>query len=140
MNIRKLENAAKTLDAIKAIDAEIIALDKLAQQCASGPKGIEISIAVEGHKEEEAKKVSFDADGSLAIGDKPYSGGLYLARYAGLLTEWGGTSDLKKEADIAPSFNVDDVTAIRVIATMIEGSNEKREKLLAKLRSMGFAI
>ncbi len=76
MEIKKLSKAARLLDQIKALDNEIIELDKIALIVVNDRTEINLNLSVKNlTKEDEDKiRVSFDTDGSLTSGGHSMDG------------------------------------------------------------------
>ena len=123
MDIKTIERAAKTVKRIKAIDAQAIKLEALAERLAAGEKAApRISLAWEPAKVAEREAT-----------DDPMH---YIARemHPFMFSVGWGRSEEKPTQD-ALDFDLSDVTALRVVACLYDALCIERKALLLSLSS-----
>jgi len=141
MNINKLEKATKILEQIKAIDAEIIEIDKLAIIILNNETNIQLALNVENlTKAKEAKeKVTFDEDGSMSISERAMDEyrNLYFPsdRIKMMLNGMN-----PKTSDRNFSQPLSDKLTLQILGVLLCEKNAIKDSLIKKLVGFGFSI
>lgn len=136
MEIKKLSKAAKLLDRIKALDQEIIKLDKIGLTVVNDRTEINLNLSVKNlTKEEDDKcKVSFDTDGSLMRGTDINHG------FSGLLSAMrAGYYDVKpddKNTELLKK-NLSPEDFLKVIQVLHASRMNERSLCFKKLAELG---
>lgn len=143
MNLQKLEKATKILEQIKAIDAEIVSLEKIAIQLSNG-QGVKLNIEVEIPSEEKKPNV-FDEHGFIKDefkGEKEEKGeesaiDTYI-RFSPLSFLSGvrtGTSE-KSSNKIDYESKLSDTDSLTIISVLMFRKNQQRQVLINKIEKL----
>ncbi len=148
MNIKQLSKATKILEQIKALDAQIIEIDKLAQLAASGDikASFELMIMDIGKQKEEKEKVKFDGDGSIMSVDFNGSYNMpfqeYMQKRLSELNGYlpGGTvTNCNKNAHSIKNSISESVT-LEILGVLLCQKHEERNKLTTQIINLGIEI
>jgi hypothetical protein len=128
MNYTKIEKAAKVYEKIKKLDAEIIALEKMANKIAEGDKEISVSIKVPLPIKEDEPKDTYDINSAFQIG--------YLS--------FGSTRrsycDVKPATHDEWSSEIDETAAFHMLGYFLAAKQRKRESLQKQIQELMQAV
>jgi hypothetical protein len=132
MNIKQLEKATRIIEQVKALDKEIIDIDRQALLVANGEVKIELNIDVTdlAKKREEEEAVKFDEDGSLLSGEE-FKG---ILRYA-VTFHMGRPKDEKKKKGYGAEIS--ETAALQIFGILLYEKQTRRTQLLQKLERIG---
>lgn len=131
MNLKNFDKANKIYQQIKALDAEIIEIEKMAGLIADGGK-CQFDFSCESKSGD--KKVSvLDSDGSLIDPNNPNKG------YSVTFMLWGGSGETKKVEN--PNLHrmnkcVSESIALQLMGVLIAEKVSARNELVQKLESI----
>lgn len=139
MDFKKLEKATKIYGEIKALDAEIIEIDRFAMLVANGEIKSSFTLTVEdvGKKKEDETKVSFDEDGSLV--------GLHKKMMSSLMMPmWfcSGSVSLESENENYHTLKneLSENATLNVLGVLLCEKQAKRRILLNSLDKLGVSV
>jgi hypothetical protein len=134
LKLGSIEKIKLSYDRLKALDAEIIELEKAAILIAEKKTEIEFTLNVNDPEETEKAKCTFDEDGSLANPN-------------GLTTSWVSIFDSytpsrteKKKFTHSIKNTLTERGAFLILGALMQEKNAERKLLLSKLEKYGFNI
>lgn len=131
MNYKTVQRVHKLYEELKALDTEIIQIDKLAVYIANNKASIDLRITAEKNKADQADPV-LDSDGSLLGAEKRmYQTFFDVPRYAFLT---GSTTLPKPDFDL--SYNLHEGLCLAVLDVLIRDLNTKRKVITDELRGI----
>lgn len=141
MNLKKLQKAAKIAEKIKALDAEIIELDKIAMKIANGDTKISFDLNVFAAVKEEPEKLQLDTDGSLPNYYKSFMDKYMVSGFLGygMMTPQSSSPTTQGITDTLKS-EISEGCALRILGLLLADKHYKREQLLLKLSEMGVQL
>jgi hypothetical protein len=143
MILKQLEISQKVYNEFKALDAEILEIEKVAMLVANGDTEVNLSLNVKDTSVKEPKsKVNFDEDGSLMKSGQlgfrvemfnPFE--MYTKHLSGL-------SQLKEEKQPATTLKskLSENMSLNILAVLLSIKMEERAKLIRKLNRFGVTI
>ena len=133
MNIKKIERASRIVSEIKALDKEIISIEKIAQVIADG-KSMKIEIQTEAPAEGK-KETILDEDGSLISPQDNTPLGALARQW--ILHLGGATpTSTNMERIVKHQFELTDGDALNILAVLLRVKQTQREMLLQKVDSL----
>lgn len=131
MNYKTVQRVHKLYEELKALDTEIIQIDKLAVYIANNKASIDLRITAEKNKADQATPV-LDSDGSLLGAEKRmYQNFFDVPRYA-FLTD--PTTLPKPDFDL--NYNLPEELCLAVLDVPIRDLNTKRKVITDELRGI----
>ena len=140
MNLKLIEKATVTLEEIKKLDKDIIAIDALAIALVSGE--IKTSFSIQGEKKKEDRVCRIDEDGDLKMGtgenqsksiERMLFGGLSgLIHYPERVQE--------SKPDYQLQFDLTEETTLQLLGVLLGDKQRKRESLIVQLKNLGFTL
>jgi hypothetical protein len=129
MNYTKIEKAAKVYEKIKKLDAEIIALEKMANKIAEGDKEITVLMRVPIAAKEEPKE-------TYCLGDT-FSWPLEFDFSTGRTRRSGATTVITHDEW---SSEIDETAAFHMLGYFLAAKQRKRESLLKQIQELMQAV
>lgn len=146
MNIKQLERSQKMYQEVKALDAEIIEIEKIAILVVDGNAEVNLSLTVKDTtpKPKESEKAQFDEDGSLKSTISRGAGFDIRDPWSSLLPNYFASS-LKSHSLSEHGCNVlkselSDNLSLSVLAILLDDKLKKREKLIKSLNRIGVTL
>ena len=138
MQISKVQKAAKIIEKIKAIDAEIIEIDRIAMLVANGNSENSFDLIIKEIKQpDEDKNPVLDADGSLINQEKPKS--LFEQYALGWLNPI--VAEPKKDENITIFKNLlSEKSTLLILGVLLEEKHSKRQSYVKSLQKIGIEI
>ena len=134
MNVNRLERVTTMIQRLRDIDAQTKELHLLARRLSNGERDVSISFLVPDAKEE--KKAVLDADGSLITEEQQKYRNSFFASYS----LFGVSKPTEPVKPPPPSYRVTDVSAIRVLATVLQGLQDERAQVVSQLQKDGLKV
>ena len=136
MNYNKLEKATAVLTKIKAIDAEIIELDKFAMMIANGEIKSSFDLKLKDLKksEETEKKKVLSEDGSLNTGEEVNGFKFYMPS---MFSSLGDKEEKKDPNTHTLSHDLSDTAVLQIMGVMLCEKHDRRNNLIRQLQSYG---
>lgn len=136
MTIKQFERANKTIEEIKALDKEIIAIERHALLMANGEVKIDLKLSIQdlGKKKEEEAKVAFDEDGSIIQQAIQSEMRRMMGGFQPVSFQWH-TCDGEKEEKHKHTFEqtIEDTEGLQVLGILLGIKTAKRDKLRKRL-------
>lgn len=133
MKLNNLDKATKMYKAIQELDAEIIKIEKRANDLANGNFEVNVKMNFKS-LDPKSEKAKFDSDGSLISEDRPSSTSRMFTVYFGSL----GATTKSEEPKDQYEIKVDEKAALYILGALLQIKQEERKVLIGKIRELGF--
>lgn len=136
MNLKQLGNSQKMYTDIKALDAEIVEIEKVAMLIADGKAVVKLTMDVtDTSKKPEVKKEDSDYESEVKRYQSFFTGGLLYP-----LTGSGSPKEEQKKPDNQLKSELSDNLSLNVLAVLLYDKQQKRLALLNKLKRIGVTL
>ena len=132
MNLKTLDQAAKLLVEIKALDEQILGLEKWAESLVSGHYEIEVKFKFKNLDNKD--KAKFDEDGSLikdSSHQSPYGFSFFMD-----IGRIRSNDDDKGTEKFEVKTN--EVETLYMIGALLSMKNDKRNELITSIKKLGY--
>lgn len=137
IDIKTIDKAAKIVAKIKELDAEIISIDRMAAHIASNPVKCSVSLTAKEikSKEDSAKPVTFDEDGSLV---REASNQIFFGYQ---IVPFGhSVTPEKKDDEGALKLLISPTSSMNILAYLLQDLTTKRMELINQIETMGIEL
>ncbi len=145
MNLKKLESATKAFERIKALDKEIIELDKMAILIAGGDSKQLFELTVE-NKGKDQKQNVLDADGNLINGStndmyEHFRAQMHRSMMHTFVLPFGGICDAGKSVQSnSVKIELSDTAALQILGVLLGEKQNERAQLIDMIKSYGICV
>lgn len=145
MEVKTLEKAYKILEKVKALDNEIIKIDKVAGiviSQANGKSNSSFELKVKDYSKENSKDSILDEDGSLKTGalsheiESPFS---WLSKSM-LLPHLQTKEEKVDKNTYSLNYQLSETATLKILSVLLNEKRQEREDLIVKLQKFGFEI
>ena len=135
LKLKDLEKAKNIYNKIKKLDAEILSIEKLANEIITDECELLFALNLTNNTQLQKQKVSFDDDGSLV------SRNLELNRRSGLIRFFNSSAiEFPNEPKQVTTFRFEDNDCLKTLQFILNLKVESRQVLLFELGKMGFDV
>jgi len=141
MNVKDLEKASKLMEQIKALDAEIIKVEKFAVQLANHNHKAEIIFKAENLDDQAKQKVCFDEDGSLMTPGAEHRSrfDMFSSMINGGPRHYSFRCDQSVGTTVL-NAQVTETDMLQMLGLLLHIRQEQRRDLIGELKRMGLVL